>query len=230
MSAAWVLTLLALGGVVIGVLAGQSRALSAHFAAAGGGLLFGIALFWLLPEIAMIANWIDAAALALAACSALALLDKFLIHTEHSPRHGVVWPLLIAAAAHSFLDGWSVRAFSSQPLTDIAVPVGLGLHKIPEGLALGWLTRQYLRSPAKAAIASGSVEAVTLLGAFLEPGANQAGEARFGAVWTAIVLAIIAGGFLFLGFHAVMPARRKPGIIVIFVVTLLVVGLWRLRT
>ncbi|MGA8028824.1 MAG: hypothetical protein WB992_16900 [Bryobacteraceae bacterium] len=230
MTAAWLLTLLALGGVVIGLWAGQSRALSSHFAAAGGGLLFGIALFWILPEIANVAGWIWAAVLAAAGCCMLAVLDQFLAHTAHSPRHGVIWPLLVAAAAHSFLDGWSVRAFSAQPLTDIAVPIGLGLHKIPEGLALGWVTRQYLSSPVRAAIASASVEAVTLLGAFLEPGANQAGEARFGAGWTAIVLAIIAGGFLFLGFHAVMPARRKPGIIAIFFATLLAVGGWRLRT
>src|SRR5581483_9771292 len=127
---------------------------------------------------------------AFAACCALAVLDRVLNHAGHSSRQGVVWPLLAATAAHSFLDGWSVRALSVQPLADIAVPLGLGLHKIPEGLALGWITRKYLPTTWKAAVASASVEAVTLLGAFLEPQANQAGAGRFGAWWTAIVLAI----------------------------------------
>ncbi len=57
MGAAWLLTLLALAGVVTGVLMGQARKLSTYLGAAGGGLLFGIALFWLLPEIAQNSGW-----------------------------------------------------------------------------------------------------------------------------------------------------------------------------
>ena len=57
MTAAWLLTGLAVLGIVIGSLLGQSRMLSLHFAAAGGGLLSGISLFWLIPVwAAMIAR------------------------------------------------------------------------------------------------------------------------------------------------------------------------------
>jgi zinc transporter ZupT len=227
MAVAWLLTLLALGGIVAGLLLGQSRALSSHLGAAGGGLLFGIALFWVIPEIAGTAKWGGAFALALAACGLLAGLDQLLMHTGHSPRHGIIGPLLAAAAVHSFLDGWSVRALSGQPLTNVAVPVGLAFHKVPEGLALGWISRRTLSSHWKAAVAGGSVEFLTVVGAFIEPRANASGAATFGAWWTASVLAVIAGSFLFLGLHALLPNWRRPGVVAAFVVTLLLVGVIR---
>lgn len=227
MTAAWLLTLLALAGIVVGVSLGQVRVLSSHLGAAGGGLLFGIALFWLLPEIAQMSGWTAASILTVVACGAMLLLDRFLAHSGHSPRQGVIGPLLAAAAVHSFLDGWSVRAFAGQPLADVAVPVGLAMHKIPEGLALGWITHKSLGSASKAVIASSAVELVTLAGAFVEPRANSSGVAEFGAWWTAIVLAIISGGFLFLGLHALWPGWKRPGVVIVFLATLALVAIIR---
>jgi zinc and cadmium transporter len=224
MAVAWLLTLLALGGVMAGLFLGQSRALSSQLAAAGGGLLFGIAVFWLIPEIAETSGWTGAFALALASGTGLAALDMFLVHTGYSPRHGVVGPLLLAVGVHSFLDGWSLRAVSAEPVAAVAVPLGLALHKVPEGIALGWITRQSLSSVGKAAAASIGVELLTVVGASIEHRADTSGAASFGPWWTAGVLAIIAGSFLFLGLHAVLPARRNTGIIIIFFVTLLAIG------
>ncbi len=152
------------------------------------------------------------------------VVDRILLHGGHSPRHGVVGSLLAAAAVHSFLDGWSVRVFSGQPLAGVGVPLGLALHKIPEGVALGWITRKSLGSTWKAATLSGMVEGLTLVGAFVEPGADQSGAAEFGAWWTAAVLGVIAGSFLFLGSHAVLPERRKSGVLAVFAATFLLVG------
>lgn len=219
MAAAWLLTLLALGAVLSGVFLGESRVWSSHVAAAGGGLLFGISLFWLIPDIVETSGWILAFGLALAACGIIAAVDGFLSRVGRSPGHGVIAPLLAATAVHSFLDGWSVRALFVQPVADIAVPIGLALHKVPEGLALGWITRRSLSPAWKAAVAAGTIESVTLAGALIEPRANQSGSAAFGSWWTAAVLAIIAGSFLFLGFHAVLPSRRNSSVIVIFLAT-----------
>lgn len=227
MAVAWLLTLLALSGVLLGVFAGQSRALSLHLAAIGGGLLFGIALFWLIPEIAPIGGWLLALGLPVAACLAMFLADRALIHTGHSPRHGVVAPVLAATALHSFLDGWSVRAVSAGPVANVAVPLGLALHKIPEGLALGWISSNALSSKWKAGLASGAVEVLTLIGAMIEPQANQSGVAAFGPWWTSAMLAIIAGGFLFLGIHAVLPSWRNVGVVLVFFATLILVGMIR---
>jgi zinc transporter ZupT len=220
MAAAWALTLLALCGVLIGVSIGQRRLLSAGFSAVGGGLLFGIALFWLLPEIAHTSGWPPAAGAIAAVFIIVGLLDRLLLHDEHSPRQGILAPLFLATAVHSFFDGWSVRMLQAQALAGIAAPIGLALHKIPEGLALGWIARKSIRSIPAAFAASAAVELVTLAGAFLEPVANHSGIAAFGSWWTVGILAIIAGSFLFLGFHAVFPNRKSGGVMFIFLATL----------
>jgi zinc and cadmium transporter len=224
MAVAWALTLLAFAGIGAGLFLNHFVTLSDHLSAIGGGVLFGIALFWILPEIAESSGWVAAAVGAIAACGALAGLDRLLIHSGHSPRHGVVGPLLLATAVHSFLDGWSVRAFAIQPVANVAVPLGLALHKVPEGLALGWIVRRSFASTWRAAATAAGVELLTAAGAFIEPRANQSGAAAFGAWWSALVLAIIAGSFLFLGVHALAPARKRAGVVAVFVATLTVIG------
>jgi zinc and cadmium transporter len=208
MAAAWLLTLLAWGGVAAGLFLGQWRTASSRLAAVGSALLFAIALFLVIPEIAGRLGWAPAFGLALAVCCGLALLDRLLTRGGHSSRE-VIGPLFVAAAVHSFLDGWSVRALSIQPFASIAVPVGLALHKLPEGLALGLITRKSMPSSSQAFAASAGVESVTLIGAIVEGGVNESGTARFGAWWTAIILAIVAGSFLFLGYHTFLEKRRN---------------------
>jgi len=224
MVAAWLLTVLAWAGIAASVFLGERRKLSSHLAAAGGGLLFGISLFWIVPDMARTSGEPTAVLLAFAACGGVLLLDRILLHTGHSPRHGVLGPLLAATAIHSFVDGWSLRAVGSQPLANVAVPLGLALHKIPEGLALGWVTRRSIVNPSRALIACGAVEALTVIGAAVEPRANQSGSALFGPWWTVSVLAIIAGSFLFLGVHAVWPNWKKAGVVTTFLGTLFLVG------
>lgn len=215
-----VLTLLAIGGVVAGVLIGQAGFWTSGLGAAGGGLLFGIALFWIIPEVAETSGWAAAAALVCAAFVVIAALDLLLMHTGHSPRSGAIAPLLIATAVHCFLDGWSVRAFGTRPVTDVAVATGLALHKIPEGFALGWVTRRALHGVGKTILLGSAVEALTAVAGFIEPNANNSGIATLGAWWTAGVLAIISGSFLYLGFHVVVPERNKRGVVPLFAGTL----------
>lgn len=224
MLVACLVTLLALGGVGAGVLLHQEHGISAHLAAAGGGLLFGISLFWLMPEISEASGRGQAVFSALAVAGLLTLLDRLLIGLGHSPRHGVVAPLIAATAIHSLLDGWSMRAFAPNTFAGIAVPVGLALHKIPEGLALGWITRRSVPSTWKAIGIGTFAELFTLAGAWFEPHANQTGSARFGAWWTSMVLSVIAGAFLFLGFHAILPNWRNWRVVIVFFATFALVG------
>lgn len=219
-----VLTLVAIAGVAIGVLLGQPKQLSNHLGAAGGGLLLGIALFWLLPEIAEELGWTRSLAMAASLCLVLTGLERTLMHSGHSLREGVAGPLLAVTAIHSFLDGWSVRAAAGGAVVNIAVPLGLALHKVPEGLALGWVTRRRFHSSVKAIAAGALAEIFTLAGAFAEPRAQRSGVYHFGIWWTATMLALIAGTFAFLGFHAVWPGRRDKGVVLVFLVTAATVG------
>lgn len=224
MAIAFVLTLLAFSGIAVGVFLGQSRTPSAHIAAAGGGLLSGIAAFWLLPEMVETSGWLAGLLLIAFGCALLWVLEHTLIHGGHSHHDGVVGPLLAAAAVHSFLDGWSVRVFSAESLARVAVPLGLALHKIPEGVALGLLTRKSVSSAWKTLVLAGTVEALTLVGAWVEPQANRSGTALLGAWWTEIVLGIVAGTFLYLGLHTAVPARRRRGVLPIFFLTVAIAG------
>lgn len=230
MTVALILTLLAWSGIIAGVFLGQSRAPSAHIAAAGGGLLFGMALFWLLPEMAEAVGWPAALLLIAFGCAVLWVLDQTLLHRGHHGHghphtEGVAVPLLVAAAVHSLIDGWSVQVFSREALADVAVPLGLALHKIPEGVALGLLTRKSVASAWKALMLAGVVEAMTLVGAWIEPRADVSGKALFGAGWSEMVLGIVAGTFLYLGLHTAVPARRKRGIVPVFVGGTALVGI-----
>ncbi len=224
MAIASLLTFLALIGVVAGSLIGQARTLSCYLTAAGGGLLFGISLFWLIPESAAASGWLSAGITTAAACVALALAERFLVHGKAPSGHAAFGPLLVATAIHSFLDGWSVRALAAERLASVAVPLGLALHKIPEGAAIGWIARRSLPSAWQAALAAMAVESVTLLGAYIEPQASRSGFAAFGLGWTSVVFAIIGGSFLFVGLHAVLPNRRRVGVMLVFVATFLIVG------
>jgi zinc transporter ZupT len=219
MALAWLLTLLALAGAWAGAYAGREERFAQHLAAAGGGLLFGVSIFWLVPEIGETLGRSAAVLVVLSVAVLLGLLDWALSHSGHSARDGVIWPLLAATALHSFLDGWSVRALALRP-----VIVGLALHKIPEGAALGWILRRSLGSRRKAIIAAGAPELLTLVGAFVQPGLNASGYQQFGERWTAGALAMIAGGFVFLGFHAVIPHWKRRDGMAVFAATLLVMA------
>jgi zinc transporter ZupT len=219
MALAWLLTLLALAGAWAGAYVGRKERFAEHLAAAGGGLLFGVSLFGLIPEISETLGRPSAALMVLSVALLLGFLDWVLSHSGHSARHGVIWPLLAATALHSFLDGWSVRALAMQPVT-----IGLALHKIPEGVALGWILRRSLGSRRKAILAAGAPELLTLAGAFVQPGLNASGYQQFGERWTAGALAMIAGGFVFLGFHAVIPHRKRRDVMAVFAATLLLMA------
>jgi hypothetical protein len=224
MALALLLTLLAMAGVALGVLLGKPRRLSNQLGAAGGGLLLGIAAFILIPEIAEELGWTGSLGLAFGVFIVLTGLDRALMHGGYSLREGVAAPLIAVTAIHSFLDGWSVRAAAIGPVVNIAVPLGLALHKIPEGLALGWITKRRYSSTQRAIWCGCAAEFLTLAGAYSEPRLQRAGVHHFGFWWPAFVLAGIAGTFFFLGMHALWPVRQERGVLVVFLATLLTVG------
>jgi zinc transporter ZupT len=224
MAIAWCLTLLAWAGVAAGVLLGHARRFPAHLGAAGSGLLVGIALFWFLPEVAESIGPAGAAGAIASAGVVLFVLDRFLLHSGHPPRRGAIGPLLAATAVHSFLDGWSVPVLASQPLANVVGPLALALHKLPEGVALGWVTRKSSRSWGRALAAGASVEALTLAGAWFEPRVDHGGTLAFGPLWEAGVLAVIGGSFLFIGVHTLLPEWRRRGVLPLFAVVLAAAG------
>ena len=182
-----------------------------------GALLIAISLIWVVPEVAERQGWSMAVAWVCAGFALLWAINRFVYpvcpacsHTHHHEEchdalHGFAAPLLIAAGVHSFFDGWGLmmsgQVISSQgtPWLRWAFLLGIGLHKLPEGLALGAMSRAAMTSHWRAFAACSVAEAMTLAGGLAASGI----AAEAGQTWAGILLAIAAGTFIYLGYHAV---------------------------
>jgi zinc transporter ZupT len=185
------------------------------------GILLGVALFGLLPELADDLGWPKTLLLSGAGYGLLVLLERFGYSVcpacSHShdhdscstELHGFAAPLVAAAALHSFLDGWSVA--TSQwvaPLgLRVAVPLAIALHKAPEGIALGGILRAAVKSRsaalACAALAEGATLAGGAVGLWLAP--------HLGTMWIGYPLGAAAGWLCYLGYHAVDQEWKRYG-------------------
>jgi zinc transporter ZupT len=185
------------------------------------GVLIGVALFGLLPEMAEDSGWTLTLALCAGGYGLLLAINRYAYPIcptcahdhDHgacgTELHGFAAPLIAAAALHSFLDGWSVAVVQhAAPLgLRVAVPVAIALHKLPEGIALGGVMR--------AAVPS---RTVALMWCLLAEGATLAGGAlalalapHLGSVWTIYPLGLTAGWLVYLGYHAVHEEWRRKG-------------------
>lgn len=173
-----------------------------------GVILVGVALAVLIPELAADIGWVPTLALAAAGYGALMAVDRLAFsvcpscaHYEHDHHHhgpdvrleGFLVPLLAAVAIHAFVDGWGlVAARTVAPGAGKPLAVAILLHKIPEGLTLGAVTRASFDRTGPALGWCIAVEMATLIGGatglWLTPGA-----------WVSYPLAVAAGTFLFLG-------------------------------
>ena len=203
---------LAVAGAFAGTRLAEVPRFSHKVLAASGALLIAISLLWVLPEAASHQGWLLAILWVAAGFAVIWIVDRFVYpicpacsHPHHHedcsvPLHGFALPLLIAMGVHSSLDGWGLAV--SQRGSDfvrVAFLLGIGLHKLPEGLALGAIVRASMVSHWKSLAACIAAEAMTLVG-----GAAGFGvAAHVGAAWVGILLSIAAGTFVYLGYHAV---------------------------
>jgi len=189
------------------------------------GILLGVALFGLLPELARDAGWLVSLLLFGAGYGLLIGVDRYVYavcptcsHShDHSAcadeLHGFAVPLLAAAAIHSFLDGWSVATVQvASPVgLRLAVPLAVTLHKVPEGLALGGIVRAAVhagaRSRTRALVGCILAEACTIVGAGIGLGLAPS----LGAAWIVYPLGLTAGWIFYLGFHAVHEEWKRWG-------------------
>ena len=185
------------------------------------GVLLGVALFGLLPELADRAGWAVSLVLFGLGYGILILIDRYVYrvcptcahdHDHHACAeefHGFAAPLIAAAAMHSFLDGWSMAAAQQVAPVGlrVAVPLAVTLHKIPEGIALGGILSAAIGSRPLALGACVLAQVCTLLGA----GIGLLLAPRFGATWILYPLGMTAGWIFYLGFHAVHEEWKRCG-------------------
>lgn len=187
-----------------------------------GGLLMGIAVFGVLPELAGQFGWLAGLAGLGAGVLLLWTVGRYIYpvcpscsHThdhEHcaTALHGFALPLVAAASIHSFLDGLGIAAAQQEHSHGLAVTVlaGVILHKVPEGIALGIMVRAAVGSRLSALGWCVMAEGATFFGALLE----SVVTGSFGVNWVSYALALAGGSFLYLGFHAVHGEWRRCGV------------------
>ncbi|HLH31539.1 MAG TPA: hypothetical protein VKY31_10070 [Terriglobia bacterium] len=136
-----------------------------------GGVLVGLSLFWILPDLAENAGWLVSVIGTAAGVVFLLLFDHYVypvcpfcalgvhqghVHDESTPhihhhhRHSeVTWPLLVAGFVHNFFDGWMLElAHAGGPVTN-ALSWGFGAHKILESFAIGLLAAAFTSKAAR---------------------------------------------------------------------------------
>lgn len=204
----------AAGTVVAGVCAACGAALTGrarierYLIPLSGALLILAAAGVLLPELASSMGWPLALALAALGYGILTAIDRLAFsvcpscdHHDHSGRlavelEGFAAPLLIAVAIHAFVDGWGlVAVHSATPGAVRSITLAILLHKIPEGLTLGAMTRASVPGFLPALLLCLAAELSTLLG-------GSAGLWLTPADWANYPLALATGTFLFLGTGA----------------------------
>lgn len=215
----FLLTAIAVGSAAAGVRLTSAPAVSRRVVPFSGGLLVGIALCWVTPELAGAMGWAAGLAWLAAGSALLWTVDRY-VHPvcptcSHSHDHdacltrlhGFAPPLVIAFALHSFLDGWALGAAGEDPALGLPFVVGLAVHKIPEGLALGVILRAALNSRLAALAWAAAAQAGTLVGGAVE----SAVAVHLNRHWMTVLLALAGGSFLYLGAHAVHGEWRRRG-------------------
>jgi zinc transporter ZupT len=184
------------------------------------GVLLGVALFGLVPELAVELGWPTSLVLFAIGYGLLTLVNRVnpvcptCAHDHNhtactTELHGFAGPLVVAAALHAFLDGWSIATVQlTVPLgLRVAVPVAVALHKVPEGIALGGILRAAVKSRAAAlgwcALAEGTTLVGGALGLIMAP--------HLGTTWITYPLGITAGWLFYLGYHAVHEEWKRAG-------------------
>ncbi len=208
-------------GAVLGIWLTGLRDRVAVVVPFSAGVLIGVVLFGLLPELAEGSSWTVTLALCAGGYAVLLLINRYAYPIcptcahdhDHgacgTELHGFAAPLILAAALHSFLDGWSVAVVQHGAALGlrVAVPVAIALHKVPEGIALGGVMRASVPSRSVALLWCLIAEGSTLAGG----GLALALAPHLGSVWTIYPLGLTAGWLVYLGYHAVHEEWKRRG-------------------
>lgn len=208
-------------GAAVGLWLTGARRRARFVVPLSAGVLLGVALFGLLPEMVSEQGWAISVVLFLAGYGLLLLVNQYAYPVcptcahdhDHaaceSELHGLGGPLVMAAALHSFLDGWSVATVQlAAPLgLRIAVPLAVALHKLPEGIALGGILRAAMRSRRRAWWLCVAAEGATLGGGLLGLSLGP----HLGTRWITYPLGVTAGWILYLAYHAIHEEWRRRG-------------------
>lgn len=177
------------------------------------GALLGAAAFVLLPESSQELNIVEIVLSVLSGYLLFWVISRYYSHVcpACSASHfdekttkkfsEIFLTLFTALAFHSLLDGVAISTGALHNEEKSSIFAAILTHKFPEGLALASLMLGAGYSKAKVISYTALVEAATLLGSLLGIFLLKEG---ISFLWIGILMAHIAGGFIYLAIHAVL--------------------------
>jgi zinc transporter ZupT len=173
--------------------------------------LFAAAAFAIIPESSSSLSFIELAVGVISGYLLFYFISKYYSHVcpacaashfdEQSTKKfsEIVLTLLTALSIHSFLDGVAIST-GNLNIHDESIFAAITVHKFPEGLALAALMFSSNYKKSKILLYVVLVELVTVLGA----AAGVLFLNKISPVIMGIIMAHIAGGFIYLAIHAVL--------------------------
>jgi zinc transporter ZupT len=214
-------------GAVLGIYVMRSRRVSGKFTTISAGVMVGVALFWILPDMTQKSGMVHAALTVGVALAALYGIDRFIYPVcpccTHRERHdasagahrphasaagGTLIPLVIAICIHNLFDGWTAAVAGyagTSPGSGIAV--GLIAHKIPEAVVFGLMLRAATNRPNVPLFSAGLTGLAILAGGAAHSGLWMLSE----TIVIATSLALACSSFLFAGAHIFLRQQRHTG-------------------
>ena len=183
------------------------------------GALLGAALFTIIPEALENINIIELILGGISGYLIFWIVSRYYSHIcpacsaahfdEKSTKKfsEIFLTLFTALAFHSFLDGVAISAgdFRAENGSE-SIFLAITTHKFPEGLALASLMLGGGYHKLKIIIYTALVELTTVVGAVVGILFIQD---KIPGIWMGVLMAHIAGGFIFLSLHAVLGEMMK---------------------
>lgn len=200
------------------------------------GALLGAAVVGILPEASLNLSIVQLAASTLSGYLLFLVISKYYFHVcpacsashfdEQTTKRfsEIVLLLFTALSFHSFLDGLALStAGMSEHGKANSILIAVIAHKFPEGLALASLMIGANYTKRKIVQNVFLVESATVIGAIV---GDLFLAKYFNAYWLGFVEAHIAGGFVYLSFHAIfgeLLKNHKALVTISFITGLLVI-------
>lgn len=183
------------------------------------GALLGAALFAIIPEAAENLPLYQVVIGALTGYFLFYFISRYYSHVcpacsashfdEQTTKRfsEIVKALLIALSFHSFLDGLAITSPGLSGMHENnSIFVAVTTHKFPEGLALASLMIGANYKKSRIFLSVFFVELTTVIGAIV---GEYILKDKISGFWLGVTMAHIAGGFIFLAFHAIMGEMLK---------------------
>ncbi len=209
------MTFIAVAGSVVGAAWGGKtrRTLEASVHAAAGALL-AVTFFDVLPEAKAGLTWGGFLIASTLGYVTLWAVGRYVFHVcpscalAHIEEEAVckpsgTWLLAVALGVHCLVDGVAIVAGAgATDRTGLGLLLGVALHKLPEGVALGCLLAGSGMSSKSAFQWALSIEALTILGSLTGTIALTGAPEQV----LSTAFAFVGGGFLYLVFNTVTGA------------------------